>query len=288
MSAVFRDRTGHVLGERYQLLGLLGRGGQSAVYRARDLKDGDEVAIKVLLPNTDAASVERMYREAWAISSLQGTAAVRVLHQVRDPDGTFGLVMELLRGCDLLEYLETREARGERVSLNSLRAIAEPLVETLEVAHANGIIHRDIKPPNVWIVDDAHGGGVRLLDFGFAKLVRSVPITGADDVAGTPTFIAPEVFLGGASKADARADVYSLAVLFYRVLAGRVPFEGESLLDLLQKVTAGPRPSLHAIRPDLPPSVDEWVAQALAADRELRFERVRGMWNALYGCLTSA
>lgn len=257
------------------------------VYRARDLKDGDDVAIKVLLPNTDAASVERMYREAWAMSSLQGTAAVRVLHQVHDPDGTFALVMELLEGCDLLEYLETREARGERVSLRTLAGIAEPLVATLEAAHANGIVHRDIKPPNVWIVDESRGGGIRLLDFGYAKLVRSVPITGADDVAGTPTFIAPEVFLEGAGKADARADVYSLAVLFFRVLAGRVPFEGESMIDLLQQVTSGPRPSLHALRPDLPPAVDEWVAQALAADRTLRFERVRGMWNALRGCLTS-
>ncbi len=277
-----------MLGGRYQLLGLLGRGGQSTVYRARDLKDGDEVAIKVLMPNTDPASVERMYREAWAMSSLQGTAAVRVLHQVRDPDGTFALVMELLRGCDLLDWLEAREARGERASVSSLRAIAEPLVETLEVAHANGIVHRDIKPPNVWIIDEAAGGGIRLLDFGFAKLVRSVPITGADDVAGTPTFIAPELFMEGAGKADARADVYSLAVLFYRVLAGCVPFEGESLLELLHMVTSGPRPSLHAVRPDLPPAVDEWVAQALAADRDLRFERVRGMWNALLGCLTSA
>ena len=288
MSSAFRDRTGDVLGERYELLGVLGHGGQSAVYRARDRRDGDEVAVKVLLPNTDPGSVERMYREAQAMSSLEGTAAVRVLHQIRDPDGTMGLVMELLRGCDLLEYLETREARGERISTSTLQAIAEPLVSTLEAAHAHGIVHRDLKPPNVWMIDEAYGGGVRLLDFGFAKLARSVPITGVDDIAGTPTFIAPEVFLQGSSKADARADVYSLAVLFYRVLAGRVPFQGNSMVDLLRKVTAGPRPSLHALRPDLPPAVDEWVVQALAVDRALRFERVRAMWNALASCLRDA
>jgi serine/threonine-protein kinase len=134
-------------------------------------------------------------------------------------------------------------------------------------------------------VHESHGGGVRLLDFGFAKLARAVAITDSDQVAGTPTFIAPEVFLQGAAKADARADVYSLAVVFFRVLAGRVPFEGESLLDLLKKVTSAPRPSLHAIRPDLPASVDEWVQQALAANRDLRFNGVRAMWNALLVCL---
>jgi eukaryotic-like serine/threonine-protein kinase len=288
VSQRFRDRTGDVLGDRYELLAVLGHGGQSAVYRARDRRDGDEVAVKVLLPNTDPGSVERMYREAQAMSSLAGTAAVRVLHQIREPDGTMALVMELLRGCDLLEYLERHEARGERVSIARLAEIAEPLVATLEAAHGHGIVHRDLKPPNVWIIDEAHGGGVRLLDFGFAKLSRSVPITGIDDIAGTPTFIAPEVFLQGSSKADARADVYSLAVLFYRVLAGRVPFEGGSMVDLLRKVTTGPRPSLHALRPDLPAAVDEWVVQALAVDRTLRFERVRAMWNALYACLKGA
>jgi serine/threonine-protein kinase len=280
------DRIGAVLGGRYELVALLGRGGQSAVYRARDAKTGDDVAVKVLLPNTDPQSVERMYREAIAMSKLAGTtAAVRILELVSDPDDTRALVMELLHGWDLLEYLEVREGKGQRMSLKSVRALAEPLVETLEAAHAMGIIHRDIKPPNVWIVHESRGGGVRLLDFGFAKLTRAIAITDSDQVAGTPTFIAPEVFLEGAGKADTRADVYSLAALFFRVLAGRVPFEGESLLDLLKKVTSAPRPSLHAIRPDLPPAVDQWVNQALAANRELRFAKVGAMWKALDACL---
>lgn len=280
------DRVGAVLAQRYELLSLLGRGGQSAVYRAKDGKSGDEVAVKVLLPNTDPQSVERMYREAIAMSKLAGTtAAVKVFDQIEDPDGTRAIVMEMLHGWDLLEYLEHRERKGQRMSLKSLRGLAEPLVETLEAAHAIGIVHRDIKPPNIWIVHESKGGGVRLLDFGFAKLARAVAITDSDQVAGTPTFIAPEVFLQGAAKADARADVYSLAVVFYRVLTGRVPFEGDSLLDLLKKVTNGPRPSLHAVRPDLPPEVDEWVQQALAANRDLRFNGVRAMWNALDACL---
>jgi eukaryotic-like serine/threonine-protein kinase len=284
---MFEGRIGTVLGGRYQLLAVLGSGGQSAVYRARDRKDGDEVAVKVLLPTTDPSAIERMYREAFAMSSLQGTAAVRVLHQVTDPDGTRGLVMELLHGCDLLDWLEARENRGQKVTGAELRALGEPLVVTLEMAHSVGIVHRDIKPPNIWMIDDAHGGGVRLLDFGFAKLTRNVGITDADSVAGTPTFIAPEVFMHGASKADSRADVYSLAVLFFRVLSGKVPFEAKSIYELLKKVTTAPRPSLHALRPDLSKDVDDWVQIALAVDRDHRFERVRAMWNALQACLPS-
>jgi eukaryotic-like serine/threonine-protein kinase len=282
---MFEGRLGSVLGGRYELLSVLGSGGQSAVYRARDRRDGDEVAVKVLLPTTDTSQVERMYREAFAMSSLQGTAAVRVLHQVIDPDGTRGLVMELLHGCDLLDWLEGRETRGQKVMPAELRTLAEPLVQTLEMAHSVGIVHRDIKPPNVWVIDDAHGGGVRLLDFGFAKLTRNVAITDADSVAGTPTFIAPEVFMQGAAKADSRADVYSLAVLFFRCLSGKVPFEAKSIYELLKKVTTAPRPSLHALRPDLSKNVDDWVQIALAVDRDHRFERVRAMWNALNGCL---
>lgn len=282
---MFDGRLGTVLGGRYELLSVLGSGGQSAVYRARDRRDGDEVAVKVLLPTTDPSQIERMYREAFAMSSLQGTAAVRVLHQVIDPDGTRGLVMELLHGCDLLDWLETREKNGQKVTAAELRALAEPLIQTLEMAHSVGIVHRDIKPPNVWMIDDAHGGGVRLLDFGFAKLTRNVGITNADSVAGTPTFIAPEIFMHGAAKADSRADVYSLAVLFFRVLSGKVPFEAKSIYDLLKKVTTAPRPSLHALRPDLSKNVDDWVQIALSVDRDHRFERVRAMWNALNGCL---
>lgn len=275
-----------MLAERYELLSLLGRGGQSAVYRAKDQRNGNEVAVKVLVPNTDPQSVERMYREAIAMSKLADTtAAVKIFEQISEPDGTRAIVMELLHGWDLLHYLEHREAKGQRMSTRSIRGLAEPLVDTLEAAHAIGIVHRDIKPPNIWVVHDSHGGGVRLLDFGFAKLQRAAAITSSDQVAGTPTFIAPEVFVQGAAKADSRADVYSLAVVFFRVLSGRVPFEGESLVDLLKKVTSAPRPSLHALRPDLPKSVDEWVQQALAANRDSRFNGVRPMWNALLACL---
>src|SRR5687767_12732149 len=176
------DRSGEILADRYELREVLGRGGQSEVYRARDRKAGDDVAVKVLRGTADPDAIERMYREAFAMSSLQGTAAVRVLHQVIDPDGTRGLVMELLHGCDLLDWLEAREKRGQKVTTSELRALGEPLVVTLEMAHSIGIVHRDIKPPNIWMIDEAHGGGVRLLDFGFAKLTRNVGITDADSV----------------------------------------------------------------------------------------------------------
>jgi len=280
------DRCGELLAERYELRELLGRGGQSEVYRARDLKQGDDVAVKVLVPNTVPDSVERMYREAFAMSSLQGTAAVRVLHQIQTKDGSMALVMELLHGRDLDDELSELEGRDERLPKQELVRIMEPIVNTLSAAHEQGIIHRDVKPANIWIIHPAYGGGVRLLDFGFAKLVRAVPITGTDDLAGTPGYVAPEVWLNGARAADARADVYSLGALLFRAITGRLPFEG-TLVEILRDATGAPRPSLHALRPDLPPEVDVWVEQALAIDREARFARVTGMWRALRSLLSA-
>jgi len=121
-----------------------------------------------------------------------------------------------------------------------------------------------------------------VLDFGFAKLVRAPVITSGDMIAGSPRYIAPESWHGGKKGAlDHRADVYALGAIVFRALGGRVPFPQVNIADLLTAVTTAPRPSLCALRPDLPPDVDHWVEQALAADPSARFLRVRGMWNAL-------
>src|SRR5687767_10258347 len=176
------DRSGEILADRYELREVLGRGGQSEVYRARDRKAGDDVAVKVLRGTADPDAVERMYREAFAMSSLQGTAAVRVLHQVRAGDGSMALVMELLKGRDLDEELFELEGRNERMPLDELVRIMVPVVATLAAAHERGIIHRDVKPGNIWLIHAAYGGGVRVLDFGFAKLMRAISITSTDDL----------------------------------------------------------------------------------------------------------
>jgi len=276
---------GQVLGGRYELTSVIGRGGQSTVYRAKDLIDGDEVAVKLVHGAAgDPDATERIFREAQSMSQLIGTAAVRILHQVRTDDGSLGLVMELLEGRDLEAHLTELEKRKELPPLAWVERIFKPIVDTLAVAHDRGMVHRDLKAENIFVLNEERGGGVRLIDFGFVKMMRSMKITGAEVVAGSPSYIPPEIWVQGAVNADARADVYSLSVMLYRALAGKLPFRGETVVELMVEVTTAPRPKLSDLRPDLSPDIDAWVEQALAIDRDLRFVSIMGTWRALRGC----
>jgi serine/threonine-protein kinase len=274
------DRRGEVVGGRYRLVEVIDRGGQAAVYRGLDLRMGDEVAVKVILPpkKPDASWRDRMLREVHALTVLSGTAAVRAYHQVWGEDGTLFLIMELLRGSNLETVLDLAVEQGARLGLADLTPIFDPLVSTLEAAHAAGILHRDLKPSNIFVQTD---GSVKLLDFGFAKFLRMRSVTLAGHVAGSPSYIAPECWKETTEHLDQRIDVYGLSAVAFRALAGRPPFIGDSILQIMRQCSSAPRPSLHELRPDLPPAVDDWVRAALAIERDERFVTVRASWNAL-------
>lgn len=279
-----RDRSQEIVGGRYRLLSLLDRGGQAAVYRAVDLRMGDEVAVKVLVPpkKADASWRERMLREVHALTVLAGTAAVRVYHQVWGEDGTLFLIMELLHGANLETCLDKAQEHGQQLGFSDLRPIMEPVVSTLETAHAAGILHRDLKPGNIFVQND---GSVRLLDFGFAKFLRMRSVTLAGHIAGSPSYIAPECWKETTEALDQRIDVYGMSAVIFRVLAGRPPFVGDGVIQIMRQCMSAPRPSLHELRPDLPPAIDDWVNSALAIEREERFTTVRASWRALCAVL---
>ncbi len=278
------DRRGEVVGGRYRLVEIIDRGGQAAVYRGQDLRMGDEVAIKVILPpkKPDASWRDRMLREVHALTVLAGTAAVRAYHQVWGEDGSLFLIMELLRGSNLETVLGLAEDQGARLGLADLTPIFDPIVATLETAHAAGILHRDLKPSNIFVQTD---GSVRLLDFGFAKFLRMRSVTLAGHIAGSPSYIAPESWKETTEHLDQRIDVYGLSAVAFRALAGRPPFVGDSILQIMRQCSSAPRPSLHELRPDLPVAVDDWVQAALAIERDERFVTVRASWNALRSAL---
>lgn len=273
------DRVGQVINERYELLDIIGRGGQGLVYRAFDRWMGRGVAIKVLSSNEarHPQVAERLIREQQALSALKGTAAVEVFDICRGNAGELCLVMELLSGVSLEDYLYALEERNERFEISRIIEIFEPIVDTLEVAHGAGILHRDLKPANVFLLE---GGSVRLLDFGFARLRSAAPLTVAGTIMGSPSFMAPEAWMGLTDIIDNRADVYSLGVMLFRVLAGDLPFAGESLREKFLGTTTSARPSLVARRPDLSADADEWVALALAIKPDERFGNVRALWTA--------
>jgi eukaryotic-like serine/threonine-protein kinase len=273
------DRIGQVISQRYELTEIIGRGGQGTVYEAWDRWTSRKVAVKVLGSKAvrEPHVFERLMREQQAMVVLKGTAAVELFDVCRGNDGELCLVMELLSGVDLDEHLYTLEERRERMPLPRIVELFDPIVSTLEAAHAAGILHRDLKPANIFLLD---GGGVRLLDFGLARLKKSAPLTAAGTVMGSPSFMAPEAWTGVSDLLDQRADVYALGVILFRVLAGELPLSGASLQEKFVNATTGTRPSLRRFRPDLPRHADDWVALALAINRDERFSSVRALWNA--------
>lgn len=274
---------GELLDGRYRVGDILGKGGHGIVYKAIDEQTGGEVAIKFLHPEFagDPEFNVRMLREAQVASKLSNTAAIKI-HALRsDKSGALFIVMELLEGNDLSHYLAMWEERGMLFPVPEAPKIFEPIVHTLAMAHSMGIAHRDLKPGNIFVMAPHRGGQVRLLDFGLAKVMTANPLTRAGMVAGSPSYIAPEVWKGDPTKLDHRIDIYSLGALIFRVLSGYPPFTG-TLIELMQASLTAKRPSLHEKRPaEIPPEVDPWVQKALAISPDQRYQSVGDMWNAL-------
>jgi hypothetical protein len=252
---------GPVLGGRYRLRSRLAAGGMGAVWAAEDLVLGREVAVKLLgeALATDRLAALRLRREARAAGRLVHPAIARVLDLGEDGGRPY-LVMELLHG----ESLAARLARaGPLAPAEAVRVVAVA-ADALEVAHRAGIVHRDIKPGNVFVTS---GGDVKLLDFGIASATGDSALTGGD-LLGTPAYLAPERVLG--HQATPASDVYSLGVLLYELLAGRPPFAGDTGTALaVAHVHAHPAP-LRAVAPEVPPALAAACEHAMAKDPAAR------------------
>jgi serine/threonine-protein kinase len=266
---------GRVLGGRYQLDVAIGSGGMGDIYRARRLHIGDTVAVKVLRPEVvdNAQSRQRFYREARAAAMLHHPNAVVIHDFGEDSDGTAYIVMELLEGQSL------RHVLIEESTIAPLRAveIVRQSCAALEAAHRGGIVHRDIKPDNIMLVD-AHGGvdHVKILDFGIAKLRDKAldtlslekNLTNVGTVIGTPHYMSPEQCQG--ESADSRSDIYSLGVVVYEMLTGVTPFVAKTPTGVaIKHVTEPPKP-LTELRPELLSAVEKVVLKALEKSPDAR------------------
>jgi serine/threonine protein kinase len=291
MASPTRPTGQQLLDGRYLLGDELGRGGHGVVYRAQDQQTGEEVAIKVLKHNVaeDPQYAERLRREAESLRALWGTSVVKFLNYGADAFGSVYLVMELLVGETLDDHLYDLEEFGHLVTPFQLLITLDPIARALLAAHSKGIVHRDIKPGNIYLVDPAFAGAqdqarpgapsVRLMDFGLAKLAGAEGLTQAGMIAGSPSYIAPELWRD--ERPDHRIDVYSFAAVIFRALAGQPPFWAPSTAELLIQVTTSARPRLTDFREDIPPQIDQWVARALALQRDDRYPYVTSMWNDL-------
>jgi len=274
-------KEGDTIDGRYLLGPELGRGGHGVVFRAVDTQSGDPIAVKVLRHNIsdDPQYAVRLWREAQSLRMLWGESVIRVHRFGHDDEGYVYMVMELLEGQTLEEHLFELEAFGDRMSSFEVLRCLDPVARALHTAHNKGIIHRDVKPANIFLVVPEMGGGVRLMDFGLVKMQGAEQLTQVGMIAGSPSYIAPEVWR--AQEFDHRIDVYSLAAVVFRCLSGRVPFSAPSNLELFMKVLKDPRPRLSEERPDLSPEIDQWLSRAFAIDVNQRYPWVPVMWNEL-------
>ncbi len=268
------------MGERYALGPALGAGGMGVVYEAEDRALSRPVAVKLLSPRyeMDANAVARLEREALAAARLAHPNIVRVLDLVRDGAGLF-LVMEQLAG----EALDARIDRDGPLSVKAAVAVHLQLLDALAAAHEAGILHRDVKPGNVFLTPLADGALlVKLLDFGLAYLVEEASqkkLTATGMALGTPAYMAPERIEG--QVADERADLYSVGVCLYECLCGELPFRAESAVALYARLmTEEPRP-IRAHRSEVSAALSSVVARALARDPSERFQTARAMADAL-------
>lgn len=254
---------GRVLGERYRLIRLIARGGMAAVWEADDTRLSRRVAVKILDPHHagDEAHRARFRREAIAAAGLAHPGIVAT-YDTGDDDGVAYIVMELVDGPTLRDVLASRG----RLSVGEAASIAVQIADALTFAHERGLVHRDVKPANVLIQRD---GRVKVTDFGIAKAAADGDLTRAGSVIGTARYLSPEQIGGEAARAT--ADVYSLGLVLYEMLAGRLPFTGETeVAAALARLHAEP-PRLSTVRDDVAPGLDDAVARALARDVAHRF-----------------
>jgi serine/threonine protein kinase len=256
-------RAGTVVAERFEIDRLAGAGGMGRVYRARDRQGGARVAVKVL-SQAGLADDARFAREVEALTRLRHPHIVGYVAHGRVPGGAPFVVMEWVEGQSLADRL----ADGP-LSLPDALDLAIGVADALALAHAQGIVHRDVKPSNVQLVD-GDPRRPKLLDFGTARLTegaKSLTLSGM--IIGTPGFMSPEQ-ARGAGRIDARADVFALGCVLYECLTGQPAFSGATVMAVLAKVVLEEAPRLAEARTDAPEALDELLARMLAKEPDAR------------------
>jgi serine/threonine-protein kinase len=266
-----QPRRGMLLGRRYLLLDALGRGATGWVWRAHDTASGRLVAVKILAPrhgSFDEVDVARMLREANALSRVRHPHVIELLERGLADDGTPYIVMELLEGHDLRALLAQR-----RATLDEALRWSRQLLSAIAAAHHAGVLHRDIKPGNVFVTRDGH---IKVLDFGLARLhvydgqepSWTGRLTDRGALLGTPSTMSPEQLVG--DDADTRSDMYSLGCVLYQLFAGRGPVEGKATRIVYQHVYEEP-PALAGLAPaGTPEAVCRLIHACLSKDPKRR------------------
>jgi len=284
-------RVGTVISDKYRIEDVAGRGGVGVVYRARHEFTGATVALKVLSSQyvNDGGALERLTREARAVTAIRHPNVVQILDMGRAPDGMLYVVYEFLEGRTLRARIE----EGPLGPTETLRTLA-PVMDGLDLAHRKGIVHRDLKPDNLMLSTDARGGVVpKVLDFGIAKVLdegqktMGPSITTFGEVIGTPPYMPPEQAMGEA-RLGPPTDVWAMGILFYECLTGTLPYRSRGIAPVLHEILHGPAPSVAAVGTPLPAPVAQAVDGALAKDRTARYGEMGSFLDAVLEAASAA
>jgi serine/threonine-protein kinase len=274
------DMVGKVLADRYRIIKLLGEGGMGQVYEAQHVNINKRFAIKLLRPEIVAnpEAVQRFRQEAWSASSIGHENIIEIDDFATLPSGSVYLAMEFLSGQSLAERMKV----GPPLDVGEALDIFVQVARGLSAAHDKGIIHRDMKPENVFLAVRHNRTVVKILDFGIAKVSgaegsHSLTRTGA--IFGTPHYMSPEQALGKAL--DLRSDIYSVGVIMYEVFTGKVPFEAESFMGILTKhITNEPKRPTE-VAPTVPPEMEAVILKAMAKDPAQRYANMEELAHDL-------
>ena len=268
---------GQLIDNRYKIIKSIGEGGMANVYLAFDTILEREVAVKILRGDLaeDEKFVRRFQREANSASSLKHPNIVEV-YDVGEDDGKYFIVMEYINGKTLKSLIKKRGI----LTLEEVIDIMLQLTSAVSCAHDSYIIHRDIKPQNVMILED---GRVKITDFGIAMALNNNELTQTNSVMGSVHYLPPEQANGNGSTI--KSDIYSLGILMFELLTGKLPFKGENAVEIAIKQMREPIPSVRNISPDIPQSVENVVLKACAKNPKNRYETAREMFEDIKTCL---
>ena len=265
---------GKIFAGRYRIVKQIGRGGMADVYLAKDLiLDGEEVAVKVLRTNyqTDPIAVARFQREARAMADLDHPHIVRIT-DIGEEDGQQYLAMEYVAGLDLKRYIKEHSPLSNE---EAVRIMGQILL-AMRLAHARGIVHRDLKPQNILLTPD---GTAKVTDFGIAVAFAETSLTQTNSMLGSVHYLSPEQARG--SKATFQSDIYAMGIIFYEMLTGHIPYDGDSAVTIALQHFQKPLPSVIAENPSVPQALENVVIKATAKKLSDRYQSVSEMYMDL-------
>ena len=270
---------GKIFAGRYRIVKQIGRGGMADVYLAKDLiLDGEEVAVKVLRTNyqTDPIAVARFQREARAMADLDHPHIVRIT-DIGEEDGQQYLAMEYVAGLDLKRYIKEHYPLSNE---EAVRIMGQILL-AMRLAHTRGIVHRDLKPQNILLTPD---GTAKVTDFGIAVAFAETSLTQTNSMLGSVHYLSPEQARG--SKATVQSDIYAMGIIFYEMLTGHIPYDGDSAVTIALQHFQKPLPSVIAENPSVPQTLENVVIKATAKKLTDRYKSVAEMYVDLSSSLS--